>query len=77
MRRSRAPARVSVDTLDALEEVLIMADVGVGATADIVKAVGSRARRGESLRDLVKAEIRGILAAGERRPGRCTRRRRS
>jgi len=40
--RSRA---VSVDTLEALEEVLIMADVGVGATAQIVKAVSSRPRR--------------------------------
>ena len=42
--RSRA---VSIDTLEALEEVLIMADVGVGATAAIVQAVGKRARRGE------------------------------
>jgi fused signal recognition particle receptor len=56
--RTRA---VSVDTLDALEEVLIMADVGVGATAEIVKAVAGRARRGESLRSVVKAEIRGML----------------
>ena len=56
--RSRA---VSVETLEALEEVLIMADVGVGATAQIVKAVSSRPRRGESLRDVVKAEIRGML----------------
>jgi fused signal recognition particle receptor len=56
--RTRA---VSVDTLDALEEVLIMADVGVGATAEIVKAVAGRSRRGESLRDLVKAEIRGMF----------------
>jgi fused signal recognition particle receptor len=58
--RSRA---VSVDTLDALEEVLIMADVGVGATAEIVKAVAGRTRRGESLREVVKAEIRGMLDA--------------
>ena len=56
--RTRA---VSVETLDALEEVLIMADVGVDATADIVKAVSGRARRGESLRDVVKTEIRSIL----------------
>ena len=32
-----------------------MADVGVAATDEIVEAVRSRARRGESLRDLVKA----------------------
>jgi fused signal recognition particle receptor len=56
--RTRA---ISVDTLDALEEVLIMADVGVDATGAIVKAVSGRARRGESLRDLVKEEIRGIF----------------
>jgi fused signal recognition particle receptor len=54
---------VSVDTLEALEEVLIMADVGVGATSAIVGAVSSRARRGESLRDLVKEEIARILDA--------------
>jgi len=65
--RSRA---VSVDTLDALEEVLIMADVGVDATADIVKAVAGRSRRGESLRDLVKSEIRDILdGANVAQPG--------
>ena len=56
--RTRA---ITVDTLDALEEILIMADVGVGATSEIVRAVGGRARHGESLRDLVKAEIRGML----------------
>jgi fused signal recognition particle receptor len=56
--RTRA---VSVDTLDALEEVLIMADVGVGATAAIVKSVATRSRRGESLRDLVKTEIRAMF----------------
>ena len=51
-QRTRA---VDVETLDALEELLIMADVGVAATDEIVEAVRSRARRGESLRDLVKA----------------------
>jgi fused signal recognition particle receptor len=53
--------QVSIDTLEALEEVLISADVGVGATEAIVKAVGARSRRGESLRDLVKQEITRIL----------------
>ena len=57
---------VSIDTLEALEEVLISADVGVGATDAIVKAVGARARRGESLRDLVKEEITRILDAAAR-----------
>ena len=62
-QRTRA---VDVDTLDALEELLIMADVGVAATDDIVEAVRSRARRGESLRDLVKQEILRIFTDAER-----------
>lgn len=53
---------VDVDTLEALEEALIMADVGVAATGDIVNAVKQRARRGESLRTLVTDEMRRILA---------------
>src|SRR5262245_33648118 len=57
---------VDVDTLEALEELLIMADIGVEATDEIVEAVRARARRGESLRDLVKHEIRRIFAEAER-----------
>src|SRR5918998_1663996 len=52
---------VDVDTVEALEEALISADVGVAATARIVEAVRSKRSRGESLRDLVKAEILSIL----------------
>jgi fused signal recognition particle receptor len=52
---------IDVDTIEALEEVLISADVGMAATERIVTAVKSRARRNESLRDLVKDEIRGIF----------------
>jgi fused signal recognition particle receptor len=59
-RRSRA---VDVETLEALEELLISADVGLPATERIVSAVRSRARRGESLRDLVKDEIRAVFDA--------------
>jgi fused signal recognition particle receptor len=54
---------IDVDTVEALEEVLISADVGIAATEQIVTAVRSRARRGESLRELVKSEIRGIFDA--------------
>ena len=54
---------IDVDTVEALEELLISADVGVAATEQIVTAVRSRARRGESLRELVKNEIRGIFDA--------------
>ena len=59
-QRSRA---VDVETLEALEELLISADVGVGATDRIVSAVRARTRRGERLRDLVKDEIRAIFDA--------------
>jgi fused signal recognition particle receptor len=60
--RSRA---VDVETMDALEEALISADVGVAATEQIVTAVRDRSRRGESLRALVKAEILSILKNAE------------
>jgi fused signal recognition particle receptor len=52
---------VDVDTIEALEELLISADVGLTATERIITAVRDRARRGESLRDLVKQEIRRIF----------------
>ena len=57
-KRSRP---VDVETIDALEEALISADVGVAATERIVAAVRARDRRTSSLRDLVKSEILKIL----------------
>ena len=60
---------IDVDTVEALEELLISADVGVAATGRIVTAVRARARRGESLRDLVKDEIRGVFDAVDQTPG--------
>jgi fused signal recognition particle receptor len=54
-KRSRP---IDVDTLDALEELLISADVGVAATARIIAAV--------KMRDLVKDEIRAVFAAVDR-----------
>jgi fused signal recognition particle receptor len=54
---------VDVETIEALEELLVSADVGLPATERIVTAVKSRARHGESLRDLVKDEIRKIFDA--------------
>jgi fused signal recognition particle receptor len=56
---------VDVDTIEALEELLISADVGIPATERIVNAVRGRARRGESLRDLVKDEIRKVFETVE------------
>jgi fused signal recognition particle receptor len=54
---------VDVDTIEALEELLISADIGIPATERIVDAVKGRTRTGESLRDLVKQEIRRIFDA--------------
>src|SRR3954470_25038616 len=62
-RRSRP---VDVDTIDALEEVLISADIGVAATDRIINAVKARSGNGTSLRDLVKQEIRDVFAAVDR-----------
>jgi fused signal recognition particle receptor len=68
VRRADEPERRSrpldVGTIDALEELLISADLGVAATDRIIASVKSRARSsGESLRDLVKVEIRRIFDA--------------
>ncbi len=61
-RRSRP---IDVETVEALEEALISADVGVAATGRIIEAVRARRERGESLRELVKAEILSILRAAD------------
>ena len=64
---SEAPARkgrpIDVETIEALEELLIMADVGVAATDRIIAAVRTQTTAGKSLRDAVKEEIRAIFAA--------------
>ena len=57
---------VDVETLDALEELLISADIGVAATDRIVAAVKAKSSRTSSLRDLVKDEIRAVFAAVDR-----------
>ncbi len=57
-QRTRA---VDVETVEALEELLLSADVGVAATERIVLAVRARARRGESLRDLVRQEMLDVF----------------
>jgi fused signal recognition particle receptor len=64
-RRGRA---VDVETLEALEEALISADVGVAATGRIVEAVRARRREGGSLRELVKSEILDILRTADSVP---------
>ena len=66
VRRSRP---VDVETIEALEEALISADVGMAATDRIVEAVKAKRTRDESLRDLVKAEILAILRGADTPPG--------
>ena len=70
VRRADEPEQrsrpVDVETVEALEEALISADVGVAATDQIVTAVRERRRSGESLRALVKAEILSILRSAEK-----------
>ena len=67
VRRADEPERrsrpVDVDTVDALEELLISADIGVAATDRIIGAVRKRAPNGEGLRELVKHELLDIFAA--------------
>jgi fused signal recognition particle receptor len=59
-RRSRP---IGAETIDALEELLISADIGVAATDRIIKAVQARGRSDVSVRDLVKQEIRDVFDA--------------
>src|SRR5690349_698930 len=59
---------IDVDTAEALEEILLMADVGVAASGEIVAAVRRRQRRGESLRDLVKQEMLRVLETSAASP---------
>src|SRR5688500_7356847 len=65
-KRSRP---VDVETVEALEEALISADVGVAAADQIVQAVKAKRMRGDSLRTLVKEEIRRILHATDTKVG--------
>jgi fused signal recognition particle receptor len=62
-RRSRP---VDVDTLEALEELLISADLGVAATERILDAVRRSPRRDQSLRDLVRQEILSVFRDARR-----------
>jgi fused signal recognition particle receptor len=59
---------IDVDTAENLEEILLMADVGVAASGEIVAAVRRRQRRGESLRELVKEEMLRVLESSTPTP---------
>lgn len=67
VRRADEPERrsrpVDVDTVEALEELLISADIGVAATDRIIAAVKKRSASDEGLRELVKHELLAIFAA--------------
>ena len=59
---------VDESSLEELETALIMSDIGVQTTADILNALRERARLqsiggGEELRELLKTQLRGILEA--------------
>ena len=56
---------IDVDTVEALEEALISADVGVAATERIIQSIRARSSRDSSLRDLVKSEILAILEGAD------------
>jgi fused signal recognition particle receptor len=63
-RPAGGPSRpVDLATLDALEEVLIAADVGVGATNRLVEVVRARASAPEDLRSVLKGELRRVFDA--------------
>jgi fused signal recognition particle receptor len=70
VRRADAPEKrtrtVDVETVDALEELLLSADLGMSATTRVIDAVKTRHRNGTSLRDLVKQEIRSVFDAVDR-----------
>jgi len=59
---------VDVETAEALEELLLGADVGVAATARIIEAVTRGPAQGRGLKARVVDELRGVFAAAERPP---------
>jgi fused signal recognition particle receptor len=65
-KRSRP---IDLETVEALEEALISADIGVAAADQIVKAVKAQRSKGDSLRTLVKEEIRRILRDADKTAG--------
>jgi len=64
--RADAPGRetsaLDVDTVEALEELLLGADVGLGATARLIEGVKKRPRTGSGLRAALTEEIRAVFA---------------
>jgi fused signal recognition particle receptor len=59
----RETAALDVDTVEALEELLLGADVGLGATSRLIDGVMKRPRTGSGLRAALTEEIAAIFAA--------------
>ena len=57
---------IDLETFEALEEALLLADVGVAASDRIVDAVRARSAVGSELRALVKAELLGVFQEADR-----------
>jgi fused signal recognition particle receptor len=70
--RSAISGRAKVDEIyEGLEEALISADVGVEASMKLVDAVRTRLKNNanaDTIRDVLKSEITGMLAQAERPP---------
>ena len=62
----------AIDTLDALEEILLEADLGVAATTRLVEAARDRAGNGD-LRSVVKTELLRVLDAANPAPAPAAR----
>ena len=66
----KAFVRVDEDLLDELEELLIMSDVGVGATEEIIEQLREEIKSGrlkekEQVTDALKAILEGMIGEGE------------
>jgi fused signal recognition particle receptor len=57
---------IDLETFEALEEALLLADVGVAASDRIVDAVRARSAVGSELRALVKAELLEVFQEADR-----------
>ncbi len=71
VRGVRSVSTVDASTWDALEEALILADLGVSTTADVIAAVRQRADaeavdEPDVVLDLLRAELVGRLGSGDR-----------
>jgi fused signal recognition particle receptor len=59
------------ETLEELEEALILADIGAGSASEIVEHLREKARKGEfneadSVRDFLKKEMSSLLGSGQK-----------